>query len=70
MYVILTWDEEDMQSSKMSWNVWYPYMKHGFETRKMAEEQILKEGSVGLRYHVCEVLQPVTPARVLASVAS
>lgn len=66
MFVILTWDTEDSQSSKMAWSVWYPYRRHGFETREEAEKQITKEGAKGGRYFISEVFQPVTPTTVLA----
>lgn len=66
MFVIMTWDEEDSQSSKMAWSIWFPYRRAGFETRKEAEEQILQDGHPGSHYFICEVFQPVTPVKTLA----
>ncbi len=69
MFIILTWGEEDSQSSKHAWSVWYPYREFGFKTIKEAEDRILKEGCLDNRYYIVELTRPVTPTRTLTLVA-
>lgn len=67
-FIILTWGEEDSQSSKKAWSVWYPYRQYGFKTVAEAEDQILKEGCINERYHIVELTRPVKPTRALVAV--
>ncbi|MEE8494582.1 MAG: hypothetical protein V3S25_11105 [Nitrospirales bacterium] len=60
MFLVLTYGECDSQSSRMCWEVWYPYRDKGFPSREAANAQIVKEGSRGEKYHVVELARPVT----------
>lgn len=63
MYMILTYDEFDSQSSKKAWQVWFPYKIHGFGSRSEAEAVIAEEGQAGNPYWVVQASDPVTPKR-------
>ncbi len=54
MFLILTYDEYDSQSSRKAWEVWYPYKENGFATQKEAETRIAKEGYKGTKYWIVE----------------
>ena len=67
MFLILTYDEFDSQSSAKAWQVWYPHLKDGFATCAEAEDRIAQNGARGEWYHIVEVTRPVTPQRTVAA---